>query len=416
MGNEARLSLGSLRDVPPLYRRRGYRHTASWAFYGAFIATVAGQGPFVIRELGGSALQCLSVNLAQALPLVFALLWMPLVERRNPARLTGLLMLLGGVLTALSGLTRDRQSLVLVLSAGMVLSTVSQPSLGITLRQVYPDRWRGTVMSLPETAATLARIVALASVGWLLRRDIGLHRVAFSAAGVCLVLCGLLFRGIGGSRGAGSAATERAPAALERIRSSVRGMFRNRPLLVFLTGYFITACGAMAVVNALPLFARDELGLTTAQWGYANAGFMVAMFLSLYLWGVFMDRFGAPMTVVLSWGLQCGMLGALFVVKSWPAFFVIVSVRGFFQAGNALAFLPMVMHFTPSSETGRGMALHFSMWGVRWVAMALLVVWVVDGALFPTRYIFLGGTVLVALGIAVMAPVCRRPGTGAEAH
>ncbi len=392
--------------MPAEYRRRGYRHTASWAFYGTFYAITLVQGPFVIRQLGGSALQSLLVNYGLAVPLIFAVLWVPFIERRNPVRLTGLLLGLGGVLVVFSGLANSTWSLALILAAGMALSNVSRPTLGTALSQMYPERWRGQLLSLPNTMAMLARMACLAVTGRLLAGSIDLYRWVFPVAGMAMVVGGLLFRGVGGSRGARTAVGADAPVSIcAQVATSLRATFRNKFLLAFLIGYFITTCGSVAYSNALPIFARDDLRLTTAQWGYASAAFTLAMLLSFYFWGLFLDRFGAALTVVLSWLLQCGIFGLMAFVQSWPPFFALVAVRGLFQAGNFLAFFPMVMHFTESSEMTRGMGLHFSLWGIRWALVATAVVWIIDGQLFSIRYIFLGGVLLVALGTGFMALV-----------
>ena len=97
-------------------------------------------------------------------------------------------------------------------------------------------------------------------------------------------------------------------------------------------------------------------------------------------------------------------------MESWPVFFVLVAARGLFQSGNMLAFYPMVMHFTKASETQQGMALHFTIWGLRWTAITFVLAWVVDGQLFPMRYVFLAGALLVAAGVAIMMLVWRRYG------
>ncbi len=394
-----------LRGVPHKYRRRGYRHTVSWAFYGLFIAVIIEQGPFVIRELGGTALQCLLPQMGQALPLVFALLWMPLLERRNPARLTGLLHAFGGLLIAFSGFCLEISSLVAVLTAGMLLSALSRPAMGTALQQVYPQQWRGKLLSLPNTSATLVRIVCLVVVGRLLRQDLGRYHWAFPIAGAALVVSGVLFRRVGGSRGSRTADGEPRPGILAQVKASVSSPLRNKVLLAFLICYFVTTCGSVAAVKVLPLFAKDKLALTTEQWGIALAWLLVAMLISYYPWGLFLDRFGAPVTVMVSWTLQCGIFAGLFFVHSWPTFLVLVAARGLFQAGNMLAFFPLVMHFTDPSETSRGMSLHFTLWGIRWVTMILFVALVVDLDLFPMRYIFLVGTALVGVGTAAMAVV-----------
>ncbi|NLW49265.1 MAG: MFS transporter [Candidatus Brocadiaceae bacterium] len=410
MAEQTPAGLG-FRSVPAEYRKRGYRHTASAVFCGTFTAVVAGQGPFVIRKLNGSAFQSLIIDLGLAVPLIFAFLWGPFLRRRNPVRFTGLSFMAGGLLVLLSGLAQSLWALALVLAGGMLMTALSRPSMGVAFRQVYPDRWRGKLLSLPNAVDVLAQVVALAVVGLMLERDLALHRCVFPAAGVALLVGGLLFRGIRGSRGDRTEdAAVGGRGVLAQAARSARVALGNHGLLLFLLGYSVTTLGSVSAIKILPLFASDCLDLTTRQYGYALAAYQVAIVLSLYPWGVVMDRFGAPVTAVMSWLLQLGLFVALFFVSTWPAFFVLVAARGLFQSGNNLAFYPIVMHFTRASETQHGMALHFTIWGLRWTAITFGLAWIVDAQLFPMRWVFLGGAVMVLAGVAVMVAAWRRYG------
>ncbi len=389
-----------LSSVPREYRQRGYRHAASWVFYGIFFAVVLGQGRFVIRQLGGSALQTVLLSIGQGLPLLPAVLWVPFVERRNPVRLTGLLLALGGTILLFTGLADTPWSLSIILTVGLMLTTLYRPVLGTALRQIYPQKWRGKLMSLPSTVDMLVRGLVLAGSGWMLTAALGTYRVLFPAAGLSLIVGALLFRGISGSRGVRR--DEAASSGIDRMKGAVRQTGGNRPLLVSLVGYFLVASGGVLYGNVLPLFASDEIGLTPQQWGWALAGYLVAIVISLWLWGRFLDRFGAPLTMVLCWTAMGLAMGALFFVRTWHPFLVLVTVRGLFMSGNMLAFFPLVMHFTDSDDTMRGMGLHFSLWGLRWVTMPLVVAWVVDGGLCPMEYLFLASLALTGLGVFTM--------------
>jgi len=396
-----------LGSVPAEYRRRSHRHAFSWLFIGAFFAVVLGQGPFVIRSLGGSAVQSLLLNVAQGIPLVPAILWVHFVERRNPVRLTGLFLGLGGVVMMFSGLAQGTWSLSILLAASLALVTIFRPILGTTLQQIYPTPWRGKLMSLPNTTDMLVRVLCLVGVGWLLRYDLESWRIVFPLAGLCMVVGAWYFRGISGSRG-NREAGGRPESWGQHVRDSVRRALANRTLLVFLTGYFFVTCGGVVYGNILPLFARDELALDPAQWGIASAGFLGATLVSFWFWGRFMDRFGAPVTMLITWSAMAVLMGAVFFVHDWPTFLAIVSARGLVMSGNMLAFFPIVMHFTESRDTMRGMGLHSTFWGIRWVTMPSLVMLVVDGRLFPQRLLFLLSLALVLFGLAIMGRVWWR--------
>ncbi|MFO8006513.1 MAG: MFS transporter [Candidatus Brocadiia bacterium] len=398
-----------LKSVPPKYRRRGYRHTMSWVFFGVFFGVILGEGPFVLRQLGGTAFQSLLFNVARGVVLLPAILWVPLVERRNPVRLTGLVLALAGLVAVLSAFATGAMSLSLVLTGSLMLAAMHRPVLGTALEQIYPAPWRGKLISLPTTLDMLARGVVLLVAGRLLTRDLSAYRWVFPCAGLCMVIAGLLFRQIHGSRGGAQDAVSAAGRTLwHQAAAAVGRALRNRTLLVFLIGYFLVASGGVLMGNVLPLFAHDELMLTPGQWGDAVGTYLFVMLVSFWFWGRFMDRFGAPPTMLICWS-GYGLLGAsLFFVDSWPAFLAVVAARGLFMSGNVVAFFPIVMHFTDSSETMSGMGLHSSLWGLRWVLMPLAVIWIVDGALFPQRYVFLVSVAMIAAGVTVMTTVWLR--------
>jgi MFS family permease len=362
------------------------------------------QGPFVIRELGGTALQCLLLSIAQGVPLVAAVFVAPLVGRRNPIRLTSLFLATGGAIVLAAGLCKGTWSLSIVLALALMATTPYRISLGVALQQVYPDQWRGKLLSMPSTVDMLARGLCLVGTGILLGQDIESYRVLFPAAGLCMVLGAFLFRHIPGSRGDGAQAAVLATSSpLAHARDAVAWMMTNKGLLVFLLGYFLVTSGGVLFANALPLFANDDLRMTPDQWSYATAARMLATLASFWFWGHHLDRFGAPSTMMVCWATMGVEMGLMFFVHGWVWFLVLTCAQGLVMAGNILAFFPIVMHFTSASDTARGMGLHASLWGVRWVIVPASVVMVVDWHIFPTRYLFLGCFGLVAIGLVAMA-------------
>lgn len=385
------------------YTARSLTHTVAWAFYGVYCSIIWGLAPFVMRQHGASAVEALAVHAARAVPVLLAVLWLPFVERRNPVRLTGLFLAAGGVMLLFSGLPTSMTVLALVLFAAGVVSNASQPVLGISLEQVYPRALRGKLMSLPNFASMLAQVVCLFTVGFWLQKHPDAYAWAFPAAGASLVAAGIIFRRIRGSRGVRESFEG---SALRRLGDSIARTFRNRALFIFLFGYFVATCGAVLAGNVEHLFARDTLALTTEQYAYARAGFMVAALVSFHAWGRFMDRFGAPATMVVAWVLQGAAISLVYFADSALSFTALLTARGLFQSGNIIAFFPIVMHFTDSAETGRGMSLHYLFWGVRWLTMTGLAMAIVDLELLSDQHdIYLIGGAAVLAGLLVMAHV-----------
>ncbi len=397
----------TLTSVPPRYRRRGYRHAFSWVFIGAFFAVVLGQGPFVIRSLGGSAAQSLLLNVAQGIPLIPAILWVHFIERRNPVRLTGLFLGLGGLVMVFSVFARGMWSLSVLLAVSLSLITLYRPIMGTTLQQIYPAKWRGQLQALPGTVDMLVRMVCLWFVGRLLERHLGAWHVVFPLAGVSMMVGAVLFRRVGGSRG-NRLAGGMPESWREHVRDSLRRAVSNRPLLFTLIGYFFVTSGGVVYGNVLPLYAKDQIGLNPEQWGLVSAANLGATLVCFWFWGRFLDRFGAPLTILITWAGMGLLMGSLYFVHGWVPFLVVVTAYGIFMSGNMLAFFPIVMHYTSSGETARGMGLHSTLWGIRWVTMPGLVILTVDAHLFDQRYLFLLGLGLVAIGLTIIARVWRQ--------
>ncbi len=400
-------NLLTLSSVPPRYRRRGYRHASSWVFFGAFFAVVVSQGPFVIRSLGGSATQSLLVNLAQGVPLIPAVLWVHFVERRNPVRLTGMFLGLGGLVMVFSVFARGTWSLSILMALSLALITLYRPLLGTSIQQIYPVQWRGQLQALPNAVNMLARILCLIGVGWLLRRHLDSWHVVFPLAGLCMMVGAVLFRRVGGSRG------DRRAGGMPgswwgHVRTSLRHAVSNRPLLHTLIGYFFVTCGGVVYGNVLPLFAKDQIGLNPEQWGLLSACNLGATLVCFWFWGKFMDRFGAPPTILITWAGMGLLMGSLFFVHGWLPLLLVVTCYGIFMSGNILSFFPIVMHYTDSAETARGMGLHSTLWGIRWLTMPGLVIITVDAHLFDQRYLFLLGLGMVICGLAIIARVWRK--------
>jgi len=227
-----------------------------------------------------------------------------------------------------------------------------------------------------------------------------------------MIVGAVLFRRIGGSRG------NRLAGAIPdswrtHVRTALRDAVSNRPLLYALIGYFFVTCGGVVYSNVLPLYARDQVGLNPEQWGLVSATNLGATLVCFWFWGRFMDRFGALVTILVTWSGMGLLMGSLFFVHGWAPFLIIVTSYGIFMSGNILAFFPIVMHFTRSADTLRGMGLHSSLWGIRWLLMPGLVIVTVDAHLFAQRYLFLVGLGLVVVGLGIIGRVWRHERNGA---
>jgi len=196
------------------------------------------------------------------------------------------------------------------------------------LQELVPNAIRGKFSAINNTASTVAQMLAVAVASHIVGQGTGLGRFmlligAGSVIGLSSVFCYSLMPG-------GNPAKDG-----ERLTDHVRGMresLRDSNFIYFLASLGLVTLG-IAIASFIPLFMREQVGLSSANAVLLSIGTYAGSFLSSYIWGWSADRYGSK--PVMQAGLFLyALLPILWIVIprfslwSTPAAFLIAILQG----------------------------------------------------------------------------------------
>ncbi|OPZ87617.1 MAG: Major Facilitator Superfamily protein [bacterium ADurb.Bin429] len=172
-------------------------------------------------------------------------------------------------------------------------------------QESIPNRIRGKVGAISNILCTIMGAVALGTASLLLRNGEGLGRYSILIAlgagvGILSVLARFPVPG-------GAPVREATNGThLAELRSALR----DTNFLRYLTAM---SCGLLGTVTIafLPLYMKEQIGITTAQVVRLDVATTVGGFLASYAWGWAADRWGGRRTVIV------GILAMTFLPVCW---------------------------------------------------------------------------------------------------
>ncbi|NLG50507.1 MAG: MFS transporter [Chloroflexi bacterium] len=196
------------------------------------------------------------------------------------------------------------------------------------LQELVPNAIRGKFSAINNTASTVAQMLAVAVASQVVGRGTGLGRFMLligvgSVIGITSVICYSLLPG-------GSPAKDD-----KRLTDHIRGMgesLRDSNFFYFLASLGLVALG-IAIASFIPLFMREQVGLSSGNAVLLSIGTYAGSFLSSYIWGWSADRYGSK-PVMQAGLLLYALLPILWSVIprfsfwSTPIAFVIAFIQG----------------------------------------------------------------------------------------
>lgn len=285
-------------------------------------------------------------------------------------------VILAGLLrlpVALMYFSRSASVLLVLLGLYSAADSVLVPVLNNILREKYSEGRRGFLLGWAVSFFTLFSVPAAILVGRLLDADFGVYRILF----VCMAASGFAHAMIF-SRMARGLRSYWEPGREGVLRRLVRVFSRDRRFALFEAYFMIYGFAFMMVLPAIPLFARDCLGLRYEQ--YALAKGLVAQ-VGILLLSPFMGvrverwhpfRFTGMVCLVLSLyplGLALsGLLPGAGVVMFFGAF----AVYSVAMAGINISWNMSSLHFAPEGQAATYQGLHLTLTAARGLVAPLL--------------------------------------------
>jgi MFS family permease len=295
-----------------------------------------------------------------------------------------------GASTALAAVAPTYPLLVVFRGAGGAGSALFfAAQLSYLLRTIPGDRV-GRVMSVYYGSFNLG-IIAGQPIGGFLARAFGVVVPIWAYAASCFLSAWMFHRAIHDR--------ERAPDEHERV--GIRALPWHRPLAAVLTANaaYMWVMGAV-FGTLLPLFAREEIGLSFDGVGLALATLTATEFVALFPAGRASDRFG-PRTVLVPALLAFGLIvAAVGSVDALLPLMLILAVLGVVSAYAGVPPAPMLATLTPGRLSAPGVAVFRFVGDLGFVLGPLVAGWVASRYGFAPAFAVSGVPSLVAAAVA----------------
>jgi sugar phosphate permease len=195
-------------------------------------------------------------------------------------------------------------------------------------QEYIPNAIRGKFTATANIIANIARLIAVSFAAYVVGLSANLERF-------------MLLFGLGGIFGLGAVwAATRIPGGapnpqVESKRPDFRGIaqsLRDRSFIAFLIGVGMLTLINLPIFSFVPLFMREEIGLTDSQVVWLQTGVLLASMGTGYLWGWASDRYGSK-PVMLSGVIAKAILPIFWLVmpRGIPLSFLLAILISFWQ-------------------------------------------------------------------------------------
>lgn len=362
---------------------------------------------FVAQKLGGRPYHLALITLSQTFLLVFAVFWAGGLSRLGSIDATFWPLFIGPCLFLPLFFWGGLTALVLLSVAGQLVYFAYAVPYGGLIEELYPDRWRGRMLSRAETGTWIASVPILLACGYVLDRSPESYRYIFPigallGVGSALVLRSLKHRTIPGL----------PPPSQKGSLSKTLSVFREDKLFaVFSLFYFIGAGSTFVIVTTIPIFLDEELKFSYSQFGVARGVQTLVFGASLLFWGSRVDKKGPLWVMCVCWVLMTVSYVVLFLARGVPLVLLHSAIIGIGMAGNEVAWYPVILYFIKEKEdVSRYTALFVSLLGIRGTLGPLVAAFLIENAGIGPREVIVVSTLIVAFGTAGIWTVTRRAG------
>jgi MFS family permease len=303
---------------------------------------------------------------------------------------------------------------VLLITLLQIVGTVASPAYTSLMRDIYPDSARGRLMGYVRVMAQSAMFLATLITGRLMDSGIS-YRYLFPLAGVFGIGAALAFRHVRAlpvptvaDKRHGNPITQPVPADGRNtfLYQTISILKHNHAYRYFALSVFIYGFANLMMQPLYGLYQVDILHISSTQIAnLTNIGSLCAI-AGAFFWGRFMDKRGAPMTVMCSIVLIAIIPIIYLFTRRVEALFVASVLSGLGFAGIELSYLASILLYAERERTAQYQSLHSLLLGIRGVIAPLLAVPLVKMFGYPVVFWGAFGVMLVGAylqGLAVRA-------------
>ena len=196
--------------------------------------------------------------------------------------------------------------------AGIIIVFALMRAIGETgsfawRKEIVPDSIRGKFTATNSMVTTVASLIVVLAAGYVLEAGSGLPRFSFLIGAGCVFgLISVLFF----TRSPSENKSNRQPTDSNLLQGMWEAM-RNRTFMLFLLVLGLATIGGQSVISFIPLFMKDEVGLTQGIIVLLSIGTYMGALITSYFWGWAADRYSSKPV------MQASLILMLLLPISW---------------------------------------------------------------------------------------------------
>lgn len=331
--------------------------------------------PFLTRiaraELHASDLAIGLMNAAPFIGNLLAPVWARQMEGKAKMPFCQASWITGRSLLLLMPLVTTATGFVGVISLLLFIGTISSPAYTSLMKDIYPDRARGQLMSYVRIVVQGTTFLSTLIAGRLMDRGVGFGPL-FAVAGVAGVLAALFFKQVRPLSSAPPPSTELPQPLLSFFLDTLSILKENESYRWFALSVMLYGFGNLMAWPLYSLYQVEQLHIRPTQIAnLTNTASICAIFGALF-WGRYIDRHGAAKTVFRGILLIASISVIYFFAHTVELLFLAAFLSGFGMAGIELSYTASILNYAEPGKAARYQALHSLLLGIRGVLAPLV--------------------------------------------
>ena len=331
--------------------------------------------PFLIRiaraELHASDVAIGVMNAAPFVGNLLAPVWARQMEGKAKMPFCQVSWITGRSLLLLMPLAATAWGFVGIIALLLFIGTISSPAYTSLMKDIYPDRARGQLMSYVRIVVQSTTFLSTFVAGRLMDQGVGFGPL-YAVAGVAGVLAALFFRQVRPLASTPAPSAEPPQPLLHFFRDTLGILRENESYRWFALSVMLYGFGNLMAWPLYALYQVDQLHIRPTEIAnLTNISSLCAIGGSLF-WGRFIDRHGPAKTVFRGILLIASISVIYFFARSVSLLYVASFLAGFGMAGIELSYTASILNYAEVGKAARYQALHSLLLGIRGILAPLV--------------------------------------------
>jgi MFS family permease len=299
--------------------------------------------------------------------------------------------------------------IVVIVAGFAICRSIAMTAFYPWVQEYVPDALRGKYTAIKNSAASLSAFIAVTVAGYVIGASSGLQPF------MTLIAIGLVFGVVSvwsNSRIPGGAPMSRSEAEKSSL-DDLLNVVKDSNLLRYLVGVTLVTLATVPLVSFLPLFMKEQVGLSSGNVVLLQTGTLLGGLLTSYLWGWAADRYGSKPVMLSGVLLQTVLPVFWFLMPrhssaSLPVALGIALLQGLVNTSWMIGSARLLyVSVVPDEKRSAYMAVYYAWTGVASGLGQLLGGWVLElfGGLSSSWLIFTVDPYTALFAIGLLLPL-----------